>query len=187
VPDGYVPPSARGETPGVTDRSDQPNGQQEQAAPPSADDIDLDALAAAADAGDEEAREQIHEVARNLDINVDDEAVGGPYVAAANFAEAVAFVKAVQAGELAADGTDPNAPAEPVGPAVGDTAKYRLRDAKGNPLKDVKTKKERPAIDVEITAMVGEDACNVKNLETGKPVLGPDGKKPLAVKLSDLE
>lgn len=138
IPD-YVP-SANGD--GVQDNSGDGSTGGPNATAQATDEPDLDALAEAADGEDEDARVSLQEIAKAAGI--DEEAL----TAADNWAAVVELIKGATV-----DNTSATEPAEFV-PKKGQIYNYKVIDAKtGKPAKDVKTKKEKKPVEVEVKAV----------------------------------
>lgn len=71
-------------------------------------------------------------------------------------------------------------------PTVGQKAKFRKRDSKGDPLKDAKTKAEFAAQDIEVVTVDTDKQTVTAKGKDGKPVQGLD-RKPTQIKWEWLE
>lgn len=76
--------------------------------------------------------------------------------------------------------------AAPAVPTVGQKAKFKKRDSKGDPLKDGKTKAEFAAQEIEIVTVDTEKQTVTAKGKDGKPVQGLD-RKPTQIKWEWLE
>lgn len=132
---------------------------------------DLDDLAARAMASDKDAVARLTELA--LDAGYSDDEIGD----ADKWADVVDMINSprpeAQEGQ---DSGEPEAPAEdaepapPEPPVKGSTWYYRLKDAKGNPLKDKAKRPLRP-VEVEVTAVDKKTStCTLKNMSDHKTV-----------------
>ncbi len=124
---------------------------------------DLDALLSRAEGGDTQAGEKIKELALAAGMSDDD-------FGAAGWEDVILFIRS--ASEGGDEAPEPEAPAEP--PKKGETVQVKL---------DPKSARK---VDCEIISVdPKKQTVALKNLVTGKPVLGKD-KKPMAVAWGDL-
>lgn len=139
-------------------------------ATPGADaDGGLTELAELADGGDEEAMEKLRQIAIDNGIEEGPEAnaPADTINGATSWAALVDMIVSAQDGSGATpdDSATPEAPAEP---SKGDTCKYTVRDAKGQPVKNPRTKKPN-VIDAEVVSVDKRTkTVTLKNLVDGK-------------------
>jgi hypothetical protein len=146
----YTPDDDGGDA--VVDDTEEDEGDDEADTPAPVEEetntIDLDALAAASDEGDEEAQSQLADAA--FEAGVDEEDVSN----AENWTAVAELVKAVGQDDTEED-TEEEGDAD-WQPDKGEVYSY-------------KPPKARKTVDCEVTAVFsGKETCNLKNLDDGK-------------------
>lgn len=174
----------------------QSNGQRQQTAPPAATGgptataaeqpfqessgsvedtlVELGELVATIETGDPAVEDsdanramlRLGEIAEAAGLPVDDESA---FAQAENWAAAAQLVAdQLQAAE--GNGQAAEEPVKPLVPAKGGKVRYVVLDAKGNPLKDVRTKAPKPPVEAEVAAVYSKSETVDLKLPNGTVV-----------------
>lgn len=169
------PAAKPGAKPGAKKPAPAPEPEEETT---EEEEVDLDALAEAADDGDEEATLKLQELGTAAGISEDDMA------SAENWGEVVGLIRIGESGEAAEEETEEEAEEE-----TEESEEEAWKPAKGETYKttilDVKTKKKK-SVECEIVT-VNEEKETVTVKIGGKPHLDLKTKKPAVLKWDALE